>query len=194
MSYFKHPTSVVESDAIGADTKIWHFVHVRKGATIGRRCVIGKSAYVDADVTIGDDVKIQNFASIYKGVTLEDGVFIGPAVVFTNDMRPRASLWDDARLIRTTVKTGASIGANATILCGVVIGGYAMIGAGSVVTRALPAFSLAYGNPARLYGHVCYCGEKLEQILAENEGGVTYKCRCGRTVDIVKSGQGLDGD
>lgn len=186
MSYFKHPTSVVESDAIGADTKIWHFVHVREGATIGRRCVIGKSAYVDADVTIGDDVKIQNFASIYKGVTLEDGVFIGPAVVFTNDMRPRAALWDDARLIRTTVRTGASIGANATILCGVVIGEYAMIGAGSVVTRTMPAFSLAYGNPARPYGYVCYCGEKLGQIFAENECTVTYKCRCGRTVDIVK--------
>jgi UDP-2-acetamido-3-amino-2,3-dideoxy-glucuronate N-acetyltransferase len=187
MSYFKHPTAVVESDAIGADTKIWHFVHVRKGATIGHRCVIGKSAYIDADVVIGDDVKIQNFASIYKGVTLEDFVFIGPAVVFTNDRAPRASLWDDDRLIRTTVKTGASVGANATVICGVVIGEHAMVGAGSVVTHTLPPFSLAYGNPARQHGYVCYCGEKLERIISENERSITYSCRCGETVNVVKT-------
>ena len=187
MSYFKHPTAIVESDAIGADTKIWHFVHVRKGATIGKRCVLGKSTYVDTGVTIGDYVKIQNFASIYRGVTIEDSVFVGPGVVFTNDKRPRASLWDDDRLMRTTVKKGASIGANATIICGVVISEYAMIGVGSVVTREVPAFSLVYGNPARWHGYVCYCGETLGAPFAENYEEATYACRCGEKIAVRKA-------
>jgi len=186
MSYYKHPTAIVESDAIGADTKIWHFVHVREGATIGKRCIVGKSAYVDTGVTIGDDVKIQNFASIYKGVTIEDSVFVGPGVVFANDLRPRASLWDEDRLTRTTVKRGASVGANATVICGVVIGAYAMVGAGSVVTREVPPFSLVYGNPALWHGYVCYCGETLGSPFAENDQEASYACPCGETIVVRK--------
>ena len=167
MSFFKHPTSVVESNEIGENTKIWHFAHVREKAKIGKSCIIGKSSYVDVDVVIGNNVKIQNFVSIYKGVVIEDDVFIGPSVTFTNDKHPRAFLWDDSRICKTLVKKGASIGANSTIVCGISIGEYAMIGAGSVVTKDIPDHALALGNPAKVVGFVCYCGEKLNGNFCE---------------------------
>ena len=163
MKYYKHPTAIVESDEIGENTKIWHFVHVRKGAKIGKNCNIGKSVYVDEGVVIGNNVKIQNFATIYKGVVIQDDVFIGPSVTFTNDLYPRSFVWGEEMIIPTLVKKGASIGANSTLICGIEIGEYAMVGAGSVVTKSIPPHGLVYGNPAKLMGFVCYCGRKLEK-------------------------------
>ncbi|VVB86762.1 Bifunctional protein GlmU [uncultured archaeon] len=186
MNYFKHPTAIVESDSVGEGSNIWHFVHIRKDAIIGKNCNIGKSVYVDTEVTIGDNVKIQNFVSIYKGVEIEDNVFVGPSVVFTNDMYPRAFIWEDEKIIRTVIKKGSSIGANATIICGVTVGDYAMIGAGSVVTRDVPPYGLVFGNPARLKGFVCQCGKKLYNIIDNNEENILYKCECGKNIDIKK--------
>lgn len=186
MVFFKHPTAVVESDHIGDGTKIWHFAHVREGAKIGRNCIIGKSVYVDADVSIGNNVKIQNFVSIYKGVKIWDDVLIGPSVTFTNDLYPRAFSWSEDKIIPTAVKKGASIGANSTIVCGVTIGEYAMIGAGSVVTKDVPPFGLVYSNPGDLKGFVCYCGRKLEKVIKEEGDKIIYECSCGRDMEIEK--------
>ncbi len=186
MNYFKHPTAIVESSAIGEGSKIWHFAHVRERAVIGKNCNIGKSVYIDTEVKIGDNVKIQNFSSIYRGVEIEDDVFIGPSVVFTNDLYPRAFIWAEERIIPTIVKKGSSIGASATIICGVTVGEYAMIGAGSVVTKHVSPFGLVFGNPARLKGFVCYCGKRLNKIVGDEEEKVVYKCECGKMVEIKK--------
>jgi acetyltransferase-like isoleucine patch superfamily enzyme len=183
---FKHPTAIVESNDIGDGTKIWHFVHIREKAKIGRNCNIGKSVYIDAEVEIGDNVKIQNFVSIYRGVKIEDDVFIGPSVTFTNDLYPRAYIWSEQKIIPTLVKRGASIGAGSTILCGITIGEYALIGAGSVVTKNVPPFSLMYGNPARLKGFICYCSKKLEKVVEEKDDKIIYSCICGKTVEIER--------
>jgi len=184
--FFKHPTAIIESDAIGEGTKIWHFVHVREKAKIGKNCTIGKSVYIDTEVEIGDNVKIENFASLYKGVKVEDDVFIGPAVTFTNDLYPRSFLWDESRIGYTKIQRGASIGANATVICGVTIGEYALVGAGSVVTKDVPPFGLVYGNPARLMGFICSCGSKLEKRVEENEERILYECGCGNKVEIKR--------
>ena len=186
--YFVHPLAVVEENVkIGEGTKIWHFAHVRKGARIGRNCNIGKGVYIDVDVEIGNGVKIQNGVNIYRGVKIEDDVFLGPGVTFTNDLYPRA-FNRDWKPIPTLVKRGASIGANATIRCGITIGSYAMVGAGAVVTRDVPPFGLVYGNPARLKGFVCYCGRRLEGKCEERGNHVIFKCsHCGKTVRIRKS-------
>lgn len=184
MGYFKHPTAIVESDNIGEGTKIWHFAQVREGAKLGKNCVVGKSVYIDADVEIGNGVKIQNFVSVYKGVRIEDDVFIGPSVTFTNDLYPRAFRWNDDMIVPTVVKKGASIGANSTILCGVTINEYAIIGAGSVVTRDVSAFCLVYGNPAELKGFVCQCGKKLEWKGRKGKE-VILKCpHCHKQLEI----------
>lgn len=188
MNYFKHPTAIVESDTVGEGSKIWHFVHIRKDAIIGKNCNVGKSVYVDTEVRIGDNVKIQNFVSIYKGVKIEDDVFVGPSVVFTNDMYPRAFIWEDEKIIQTVIKKGSSIGANTTIICGLTVGEYAMIGAGSVVTRDVPPYGLVFGNPARLKGFVCQCGKKLNKIIDNNENNIVYECECGKNIDIKKEG------
>ncbi|RLE82549.1 MAG: N-acetyltransferase [Thermoprotei archaeon] len=182
---FIHPTAVVEDGAeIGEGTRIWHFVHVRSGAKIGKNCNIGKDCYIDVGAVIGNNVKIQNGVSVYRGVILEDDVFVGPYVVFTNDLYPR-SFSRDWKVIKTIVKRGASIGANATIVCGVVIGEYAMIGAGAVVTKDVPPHGLVYGNPARLRGFVCYCGRPLKKLTYIDETRVKYKCDyCGKIVEI----------
>lgn len=157
-----HPTAEVSPEAeIGAGTLVWHHVQVRSGARIGSNCILGKGVYVDSGVVIGNNVKIQNYVSIYHGVKLEDGVLCGPHCVFTNDKFPRAvnpdgslQTADDWDPRPTLVRQGASIGANATILCGVTIGRWAMVGAGAVVTRDVPDHGLVYGNPARQNGFV----------------------------------------
>jgi len=185
LNYYKHPTAIVESDMIGDDTKIWHFVHVREDAKIGVNCNIGKGVYIDENVIIGNNVKIQNFSTIYKGVVIGDDVFIGPAVVFTNDLYPRAFIWGEEKLVETVVRKGASIGANSTIVCGVELGEYSMVGAGSVVTRDVPPHALVYGNPARFKGYVCYCGRKIETRVGKGKNWAKFKCHyCGKTVTI----------
>ena len=174
-----HPSAYISEDAeIGEGTKIWHEVQVREGAKIGKNCILGKSVYVGKNVIIGNNVKIENRVSIFQGVKIEDDVFIGPHVVFTNDLRPR-SFNKEWKIIPTYVKKGASIGANSTIICGVTVGEYSMIGAGSVVTIDIPPYALAYGNPVKIRGFVCRCGEKLiEEEVYKNY--VLMKCkRCG---------------
>jgi len=149
---FIHPTAVIDDDVqIGEGTRIWHFTHVMPGARIGKNCTLGQNVFIGANVLIGDGVKIQNNVSIYEGVTLEDDVFCGPSCVFTNVRWPRASKpTPPARYLKTLVRRGATIGANATIICGVTIGEEAFIGAGAVVTKDVPARALVYGNPARV--------------------------------------------
>jgi acetyltransferase-like isoleucine patch superfamily enzyme len=164
-----HPTAEVSETAIiGDGTSIWHQCQVREGVRIGEKCILGRGVYIDADVSIGNHVKIQNYVSIYHGVTIEDGVFIGPHVCFTNDLRPRAinpdgslKAADDWVLSLTLIKYGAALGANSTIRCGVTIGEWAMVGSGSVVTKDVPSYGLVAGNPAKLRGFICPCGEKL---------------------------------
>lgn len=160
---FIHPTAVVDEGAqIGAGTKIWHFSHLMPQCRIGINCILGQNVFIDNDVEIGDGVKIQNNVSVYTGVVLEDAVFIGPSVVFTNVINPRSFIERKQEFKKTFVRTGASIGANATILCGVEIGSYALVGAGAVVTQAVPAFALMYGNPARQQGWLSKEGHSLD--------------------------------
>jgi UDP-2-acetamido-3-amino-2,3-dideoxy-glucuronate N-acetyltransferase len=161
-----HPTAVVEPGAkVGHGTNIWHFAHVREGAVIGPGCNIGKDVYVDSGALIGALVKVQNGVSVYCGVTLEDEVFVGPHVCFTNDVRPRSQ--GEWTLVPTFVRRGASIGAGATIVCGVEVGPHAMVAAGAVVTCNVPPYGLVRGNPARLVGYVCRRGHTMEWAGAE---------------------------
>jgi len=159
-----HPTAEVSPLAkIGEGTKIWHFSHVMKGSHIGENCTLGQNVLIGPNVTIGNNVKIQNNVSVYEGVTLEDDVFCGPSMVFTNVDRPRSAFpTDHSKYLKTLIKRGATIGANATIVCGHTIGEHAFIGAGAVVTKAVPAYAVVYGNPARIHGWVCECGRPLE--------------------------------
>ncbi len=167
---FIHPSATVEDGAvIGPDSKIWHLCHIRRDAHIGSECILGRGVFVDVGVHIGDRVKVQNYVSIFHGVTIEDGVFIGPHVCFTNDLRPRAvnpdmtlKAADDWVLSETRVCAGAAIGANATIRCGITIGRWAMVGMGSAVIHDVPDYGLVVGNPARLIGYVCACGQRKE--------------------------------
>jgi UDP-2-acetamido-3-amino-2,3-dideoxy-glucuronate N-acetyltransferase len=160
--YFVHESSYVdEPSSIGEGTKIWHFSHVLRGCTIGSHCNLGQNVVVGPNVSIGDNVKIQNNVSIYEGVTLEDDVFCGPSMVFTNVINPRAHVSRKHEFRPTLVRRGASLGANATIVCGVTIGEFAFVGAGAVVTRDVPAHALVTGVPARVLGWVCVCGERL---------------------------------
>jgi UDP-2-acetamido-3-amino-2,3-dideoxy-glucuronate N-acetyltransferase len=186
-----HPSSVVSDGArVGDGTQIWLFCQIREDAQIGDNCILGKGVYVDSGVVIGNAVKIQNNVSIYFGVTIEDGVFVGPHVCFTNDKVPRAVNPDmslktsqEWTVARTRVMAGATLGANATIVCGVTVGRWAIVAAGSVVTTDVADHALVMGNPARLVGWVCACGERVE--IDERQGRGT--CVCGRMV--TTSGQ-----
>lgn len=155
------PEAIIESTQIGEGTRVWHFTHIRESAEVGKGCNIGEGVYIDKNVRIGNNVKIQNHALIYQGVIIEDDVFIAPSVVFTNDRYPRAYIWDEKTIPKTIIKKGASIGANSTILCGITIGESAMVGAGSVVTKDIPPFTLVYGNPACMKGLVGLNGRKV---------------------------------
>jgi len=181
-----HPTADVSKAAeIGDGTQIWHEAQVREGAHIGRHCRIGKGVYIDTNVRIGDNCKLQNRVSVYQGVTIGDRVFVGPHACFTNDLIPRAARTDweehdladrgaEWEIVPTLVEEGASIGANATILCGITIGASSMVGAGAVVTKDVPPYALVYGNPAEVHGYVCDCGRKLNAKM--------YCAHCRKTI------------
>ncbi len=177
--YFAHESSYVDVNTeIGSGTKIWHFSHIMSGAKIGSNCNIGQNVVVSPGVILGNGVKVQNNVSIYSGVTCEDGVFLGPSMVFTNVINPRAFIERKQEFKPTFIKKGASVGANATIVCGYNIGSYAMVGAGSLVSRDIPDYALVYGNPARIKGWVCKCGCKLnfnENTAKCTECGLVYK-------------------
>ena len=163
--YFVHESSYVDNDVtIGSGTKIWHFCHIQKGAVIGKNCSLGQNVNISNNVHIGNNVKIQNNVSVYEGVTLEDGVFCGPSMVFTNDLTPRAEFPKGRENYKKTlVKKGASIGANATVVCGTTLGEYCMIAAGAVVTKDVPPHALMAGVPAKQIGYVCTCGAVLDK-------------------------------
>ncbi|PKP61471.1 N-acetyltransferase [Candidatus Atribacteria bacterium HGW-Atribacteria-1] len=187
--YFVHETALVEKGAkIGEGTKIWHFCHISKGAIIGKNCNIGQNCYVADGGIIGNGCKLQNNISVYTDVIIEDDVFCGPSMVFTNVVNPRAFIERKHEYKKTIIKKGASIGANATIVCGSVIGKYAFIGAGSVVTKAIPDYALVYGLPARIRGWVCECGVKIQEKVKKlvcPECGKSY-IRAGEAVEEIK--------
>ena len=165
-NFFAHKTAEIDENVkIGDHTKIWHFSHILPGSNIGKSCNIGQNVVIGPDVTIGWSCKIQNNVSVYKGVTLEDGVFCGPSMVFTNIYNPRAEIRKMDQVRPTLVKKGATIGANATIVCGITIGQYSFIGAGSLVNKNVPDYALVVGNPAKQIGWACECGERLSDDL-----------------------------
>jgi len=173
--YYRHESSYVDEGAeVGEGTKIWHFSHVMSGARIGARCSLGQNVNVGGRAVLGNNVKVQNNVSIYDDVIIEDYVFCGPSMVFTNVINPRAFVERKHEYKETRVKRGASIGANATIVCGVTVGEYCFVGAGSVVTKDVPAYALVYGSPARQHGWVCRCGVKLGEDLVCPECGKKY--------------------
>ncbi|HEY7684171.1 MAG TPA: acyltransferase [Gemmatimonadales bacterium] len=177
--YFVHESSFVDPGAIiGTGTKVWHFCHVMAGAVIGERCTLGQNVVVMPGTHLGDNVKVQNNVSIYEGVTLDDNVFCGPSAVFTNVNNPRSHVSRRHEFQSTRVRRGATIGANATIVCGVTVGEYAFIGAGAVVTSDVPAHGLMVGVPARRVGWMCQCGERLQlshRAASCGTCGATYR-------------------
>ena len=187
MNYQAHETAVIDEGAsIGEGTKIWHFSHIMPGAVLGERCNIGQNVVVSPGVVLGANVKVQNNVSIYEGVTCDDDVFLGPSCVFTNVTNPRSAVNRRGQYARTHVRRGASIGANATIVCGHDIGAYAFIGAGAVVTKNVPAYALVVGNPARQMGWMSAYGHRLEF----NENGLATCPESGETYELTT---GVDG-
>ena len=176
-NYFIHEKARCESPNIGKNTRIWGFTHVMKNAVIGANVNIGENCFIENDVVVGDDVVIKNGISLWDGINIEDRVFLGPHMVFTNDLFPRAKVFHDA-VIRTTIQFGASVGANATIICGNTLGKFSMVGAGSVVTKNVPDYAMVYGNPAKLHGYICECTRKLE--FENNQA----QCNCGLCYEL----------
>lgn len=180
---FVHEKALCESSDVGAGTRVWAFAHVMKGAKIGEDCNIGDCAFIEAGAVLGNHVTVKNAVLVWDKVTIEDNVFLGPNMVFTNDMNPRAAFKKPpSSFLPTRVKAGSSIGANATIVCGVTLNTNCFVGAGSVVIRDVPAHALVAGNPARRIGWMCECGEKLPKDL---------KCTCGRQYKLVGDKEGL---
>jgi UDP-2-acetamido-3-amino-2,3-dideoxy-glucuronate N-acetyltransferase len=180
MTYFSHPSAIIDDGCeIGQDTKIWHFSHIMPNCIIGKKCNIGQNVVVSPDVVLGSNVKVQNNVSIYTGVICEDDVFLGPSMVFTNVINPRSAVIRRDEYLKTTVKKGASIGANATIVCGNDIGEYAFIGAGAVVTKEVKPYALVVGNPSRQIGWVSEYGHRLNF-------DVNGEAICPETKDAVK--------
>ena len=185
MDYFSHETAVVDDGCkIGHGTKIWHFSHIMPNCTIGEKCNIGQNVVISPEVKLGDNVKVQNNVSIYTGVECEDDVFLGPSMVFTNIVNPRSAIVRRGQYSKTIVRKGASIGANATIVCGHDIGEYAFIGAGAVVTKEIPAYALVVGNPAKQIGWMSEYGHRLnfdDNGIAEcSESKEKYRLKDGR--------------
>ncbi len=189
MEYFAHETAVIDAGCnIGAGTKIWHFSHIMPNCVLGEKCNIGQNVVISPDVILGKNVKVQNNVSIYTGVNCEDDVFLGPSMVFTNVMNPRSAVNRRDAYLKTTVRRGASIGANATIVCGNDIGAFAFIGAGSVVTKEVPAYALVVGNPARQIGWMSEYGHRL--VFDENgiavcpESNENYQLKEGKVTKL----------
>lgn len=185
MNFFVHKSSYVDDNVvIGEGTKIWHFCHIQSNTTIGDYCTLGQNVNISNNVNIGDYVKIQNNVSVYEGVELEDYVFCGPSMVFTNDINPRSEYpKGSTNYKKTLVKKGATIGANATILCGNKLGEYSMIGSGAVVTKDVASYALMIGVPAKQVGWVCQCGQKLcdKKSDIDNKNNISYICKeCGK--------------
>jgi UDP-2-acetamido-3-amino-2,3-dideoxy-glucuronate N-acetyltransferase len=188
MSYWAHPTAIIDTPvSIGDATRIWHFTHVMANARIGARCALGQNVFVASRAVVGDGCRIQNNVSVYEGVELADDVFVGPSAVFTNVVNPRAFVQRRDQLRRTPVGRGATIGANATIVCGTEIGDYAFIAAGAVVTADVPPFALMGGVPARRIGWICRCGVTLPKARA---GGKGLRCAaCGSGYRLAGRGK-----
>jgi UDP-2-acetamido-3-amino-2,3-dideoxy-glucuronate N-acetyltransferase len=183
--FFVHESSYVDQGAvIGTGTKIWHFCHIMPGARIGAKCSIGQNVNIGSRAVLGNGVKVQNNVSIYDDVVIEDDVFCGPSMVFTNVINPRAFVERKHEYLRTLVRKGASIGANATVVCGVTLGEYCFVGAGSVVTRDVPDYAMVYGCPARVKGWVCRCGVKLGEDLCCPECKMRYRNANGRMAPL----------
>ena len=184
-SLYCHPSALVESDRIGEGTRVWAFAHVMAGAVVGHHCNVGNHAFIESGAVVGNEVTIKNGVAIWAHVTVKDRVFLGPYVVLTNDARPRSRQpWTP---VATVIDEGAAIGANATIVCGCHVGAYALVGAGAVVTRPVPAQALVVGNPARVVGHVCRCGQSIaftRGAAACASCGLRYlRTRLGVTLD-----------
>ncbi len=191
-NYFVHESAIVDADCeIGEGTKIWHFSHLMSGCHLGKKCNIGQNVVISPDVVLGDNVKVQNNVSIYTGVTCDDDVFLGPSMVFTNVINPRSAIVRRGEYLKTHVGKGASIGANATIVCGHDIGAYAFIGAGAVVTKTVPPYALVVGNPARQRGWMSEYGHKLdfdEQGMAKcAESDEQYRLMNGQVEKVALS-------
>jgi UDP-2-acetamido-3-amino-2,3-dideoxy-glucuronate N-acetyltransferase len=182
--FYAHPHALVESEAIGAGTRIWAFAHIMRGARIGDNCNLGDHAFVETGASLGDDVTVKNGVSIWDGVTAENKVFIGPNVVFTNDRTPRAYVKKSREQFLTTrIREGASLGANVTVVCGITIGRYAFAGAGAVLTKDVPDHAIVVGNPARQIGYMCECGTKLRADLT-CPCGLKFALENGRVVRV----------
>ena len=190
MEYFAHESAFIDEGCkIGKGTKIWHFSHIMSNCTMGENCNIGQNVVISPDVILGQNVKVQNNVSIYTGVVCEDDVFLGPSMVFTNVMNPRSAVNRRGEYLKTVVKKGASIGANATIVCGHDIGEFAFVGAGAVVTKHVPAYALVVGNPARQMGWMSEYGHRLEFNIAGSakcpESGEKYQLENNSVVKII---------
>jgi UDP-2-acetamido-3-amino-2,3-dideoxy-glucuronate N-acetyltransferase len=179
--FFAHPNALVESDDVGPNTRVWAFAHVMKGARIGADCNIGESVFIESGAILGNNVTVKNGVAVWAGVTAKDDVFLGPNCVFTNDLNPRSYLKKGSdTFLKTLIGEGATVGANATVVCGIEIGRFAFIGAGAVVVRSLPDYSLVVGNPSRQIGWMCYCAQRLPLASDAAENAACTCPHCGR--------------